>query len=85
MTDNLIAGLSPLLKERHEELQRTNSQLQQQMETLQQELDTLSNRKSVLEDQLSLSQVGFMHKMNYKKYASTSLHVFCIYCNHHQG
>jgi cell division protein FtsB len=65
MTDNLIAGLSPLLKERHEELQRSNSQLQQQMETLQQELDTLSNRKSILEDQLSLSQVGFMHRMNY--------------------
>ncbi|GFG30226.1 hypothetical protein Cfor_11146 [Coptotermes formosanus] len=57
MTDNLVAGLSPPLKERHEELQKTNSQLQQQMETLQQELDTLSSRKSVLEDQLSLSQV----------------------------
>lgn len=85
MTDNLVAGLSPPLKERHEELQKTNSQLQQQMETLQQELDTLSSRKSVLEDQLSLSQVGFICKMNYEEYISTSLHVFHIYCNHHQG
>jgi hypothetical protein len=83
MTDNLIAGLSPLLKERHGELQRTNSQLQQQMEILQQELDTLSNRKSILEDQLSLSQVSFMH--NYKNYASISLHFFHVYCNHHPG
>ena len=80
MTANLIAGLSSPLKEHHEELQRSNSQLLQQMETLQQELDTLSNRKSVLEDQLSLSQVGFVHIM---KYVSESLHVFNICCNHH--
>jgi cell division protein FtsB len=83
MTANLIAGLSSPLKEHHEELQRSNSQLLQQMETLQQELDTLSNRKSVLEDQLSLSQVGFEHIMNYKKYVSESFHVFNICCNHH--
>lgn len=62
MTDKLIEAMSPMLRERHEELQKTNNELQQQMETLQQELDSLSNRKSILEDQLSLSQVGIMYR-----------------------
>jgi uncharacterized protein YlxW (UPF0749 family) len=61
MTDNLLAAMGPPLRERYVELQQTNNQLQQQMETLQQELDTLTNRKSVLEDQLSLSQVGYIY------------------------
>jgi FtsZ-binding cell division protein ZapB len=58
MTAKLIEAMSPPLRERHEELQKTNTELQQHMETLQQELDHLSNRKSIFEDQLSLSQVG---------------------------
>ncbi|PSN37184.1 Intraflagellar transport protein 74 [Blattella germanica] len=57
MTDNLLAAMSPPLRERYSELQQNNNDLQQQIETLQQELDTLTNKKTVLEDQLSLSQV----------------------------
>nr|CAD7398055.1 unnamed protein product [Timema cristinae] len=57
MTDNLLAAMSPELKSSYTQLQQTNSGLQHQMEELQQELDVLTSRKSVLEDQLSISQV----------------------------
>ncbi|XP_069681433.1 intraflagellar transport protein 74 homolog isoform X1 [Periplaneta americana] len=57
MTDNLLAAMSPPLREHYRELQQGNNQLQQQMETLQQELDALTNKKTDLDDQLSLSQV----------------------------
>lgn len=66
MTENLLKAMSSPLKEHYDELQKTNNQLQQQMETLQQELDSLTNKKLILEDQLSLSQVGFICKWHFR-------------------
>jgi lipid II:glycine glycyltransferase (peptidoglycan interpeptide bridge formation enzyme) len=66
MTEDLLNRMDSQTKEHYKELQKTNNQLQQQMETLQQELDTLTNRKLILEDQLSLSQVGFVCKGHFR-------------------
>ncbi|XP_047116910.1 intraflagellar transport protein 74 homolog [Schistocerca piceifrons] len=57
MADNLLAQMSPPLREHYAVLQKTNNELQRQMEELQQQLDTLTVQKSNFEDQISVSEV----------------------------
>ncbi|XP_049762746.1 intraflagellar transport protein 74 homolog isoform X2 [Schistocerca cancellata] len=57
MADNLLAQMSPPLREHYAVLQKTNNELQRQMEELQQQLDTLTVQKTNFEDQISVSEV----------------------------
>ncbi|KFM76787.1 Intraflagellar transport protein 74-like protein, partial [Stegodyphus mimosarum] len=67
VAENLTSTMSPELRNKYNELKKTDNELQRALEKFQQDLDLLNSQKMALEEELSMSQIKLEASNLYNK------------------
>ncbi|XP_035230636.1 intraflagellar transport protein 74 homolog [Stegodyphus dumicola] len=67
VAENLTSTMSPELRNKYNELKKTDNELQRALEKFQQDLDLLNSQKMSLEEELSMSQIKLEASNLYNK------------------